>query len=598
MQPAKEEKGLFRVYLWTLTYLKPYGLPLAGLLLAMGASSAAELAAPRWIQHFIDVVVPSGQKQLFIGMLGLLALIFAMKLLAAMGSNVLQRKVQEYAARDLQTSIFRHLRRLGFSYFERHPVGETLSFLNTEVAAVQGLYRQGFPAMLNGFVFSAVAVVLLVTTSAKLSLIVAPSFLLYYVVGPRLERAASLAGKELSSRRIEENRKVYESVSALTELRASGAEQWDMERYARTVKARNDTYIRMLWYAYWRGTNRRLTYNLGGLFIFIYGFHLVGQGSLTVGEFVAFLLVYFTAMHRITGVVTLITEQRVLMYQAIRLYEFMQLKPDVEEAEQPLEAAEVNGELRFEGVSFAYEGGRPVLQDFNLEVPAGMKVALVGTSGNGKSTVLKLAGRFYDPDEGSIKLDGVPIDKLSFDSLRSSFGYVFQETYLFGASVMDNIRFGLPEATDEQVVAAAKAAYAHNFIMELPDGYDTLVGERGVRLSGGQKQRIAIARMFVKQPSVILLDEATSALDNISETEVQKSLEQLLEGRTILAVAHRLTTVKDFDRIVVIHEGRVAESGGYEELIRQQGHLYRLVQGYAVEVGEADKRAKETARHA
>ncbi len=286
-----------------------------------------------------------------------------------------------------------------------------------------------------------------------------------------------------------------------------------------------------------------------------------------------------------TAVVTEITEQRVLMYQAEKLYTFMNLQPAVAEPEHPVEAAAIKGSLQFSQVKFGYQPDRPVLEAFNLTVPSGAKVALVGSSGSGKSTVIKLAGRFYDADQGDILLDGISVRRLSFDVLRNSFGYVFQETYLFGSSVKENIRFGRPDASDEDVMEAAKAACAHDFIMELPEGYDTYVGERGIRLSGGQKQRIAIARMFIKNPRVILLDEATSALDNESEAIVQEALDRLMKGRTLLAVAHRLSTIRNFDLIAVMKDGRVLEQGTYEQLMAEQGHFYRLANGTGPESG-------------
>lgn len=484
-------------------------------------------------------------------------------------------------ARDVQFSIFTHLRKLGFAYFERHPVGETLSFLNTEVTALQQMYRIHFPLLLNGVLFSAIALGMMIMTSPQLALIVVPSFLLYYLFGPRLERLASVTGKAMAAQRVEVNRKVYESMSALTELRVFSALRWDLQRYMQRLTAFNAAMVRTYWFAYWRGTNRRITYSLGALAVFIYGYHLLGRDLLTTGEFVAFLLYYFTAMHRLTVVVTHITEQKVLMHQAEKLYDFMQMQPAVSEAEQPAVLKQVQGAMALRAVTFAYDDGPPILRDMTLEVRAGERLAIVGASGEGKSTILKLLGRFYDPQSGVIELDGVPVDRLSFEALRGSLGMVMQETYLFGASVRDNIRFGDPAAEDNEVEAAARAAYAHDFIMALPEGYDTRVGERGVRLSGGQKQRIAIARMMIKQPRIILLDEATSALDNASEAEVQQAFDTLLSGKTVIAVAHRLSTVRNFDRIALMHDGRIAECGTYEELLAQDGLFRRLVEAGA-----------------
>jgi len=579
--PGNDERSvsLWTVYFWCLSYLKPH-LPLLFLLLGtMSVLSAAELLVPKFIQLFIDDVLPHADRALFFRLLlGLLA-VLAIVVGVGMAQNLIRRQLQEKTSGDVQSAMVQHLRRLGFAYYEQHPVGQTLSFLNTEVASLQNLYRQQFPWFIEGLIFSLFSVTIMVATSPRLSLIVLPCFLLYYIFGPMLERHASLSGKRMAQHRVEENQKAYESVSAIGELRAFSAERWDVGRYLRKVGTFNDSMVRTYWYAYLRGTNRRITYNVGGVAIFIYGFHLLQTGGITVGNLVSFLLYYFTAMHRLTAVVTNVTEQRVLMYQAERLYRFAKLRPQVEEAERPTSLERIEGHLRFENVTFAYPAQRPVLQGLTLDVRPGERLAVVGASGNGKSTLLKLVGRFYDPTDGQITLDGVPLRELSFETLRGALGYVFQDTYIFGSTVKENIRFGKPDATDEEIVAAARGAFAHEFISALPDGYDTIVGERGVKLSGGQKQRIAIARMIVHDPAIVLLDEATSALDNVSEAEVQKVFETFLVGRTVIAVAHRLSTVKDFDRIAVIEDGRVSEIGSYEELMRRRGAFHRLASG-------------------
>ncbi|WP_309122535.1 ABC transporter ATP-binding protein [Paenibacillus sp.] len=579
--PRNDERtvSLWTVYLWCLSYLRPYLSLLLLLLASMSVISAAELLVPKFVQLFIDDVLPHSNRALFYRLLLGLVAVLAIVIVVGMAQNLIRRQLQEKTSRDVQYAMVQHLRRLGFAYYEQHPVGQTLAFLNTEVASLQNLYRNQFPWFVQGLIFSLFSVAIMVATSPRLSLIVLPCFLLYYIFGPMLERNASLSGKRMAEHRVEENRKAYESVSAIAELRAFSAERWDLGRYVQKLNTSNASMIRTYWYAYLRGTNRRITYNIGGVAIFIYGFHLLQTGGITVGNFVSFLLYYFTAMHRLTAVVTNVTEQKVLMYQAERLYRFAKLRPQVEEAERPTPLVRVEGRIRFENVSFAYPGQRNVLQGLTLDVRAGERLAIVGASGNGKSTLLKLVGRFYDPTEGRITLDDVPLRELSFETLRGALGYVFQDTYIFGSTVKENIRFGKPDATDEEVEAAAAAAFAHEFISALPDGYDTIVGERGVKLSGGQKQRIAIARMIVHDPAIVLLDEATSALDNVSEAEVQKVFETFLVGRTVIAVAHRLSTVRDFDRIAVIEDGRVAEIGGYEELMQRRGAFYRLASG-------------------
>jgi len=306
---------------------------------------------------------------------------------------------------------------------------------------------------------------------------------------------------------------------------------------------------------------------------------MVQSGELTVGAFIAFSLLYTRVIRLLTSMVTLTTEQRLTIIQTEKLYLFMKEQAVVKQPADPIKLHEVKGKLLFQNVSFAYPGREPIIEQFNLEVNSGKKVALVGKSGNGKSTLTKLIGRFYDPQEGEIYLDGIPLRQLDLTNLRDHVGFVFQEAFLYGDTVRANIAFAYDDPTEEQIVEAARAAYAHDFIMELPQGYDTVVGERGIKLSGGQKQRIAIARLFLRKPRVLVLDEATSALDNVSEYEVKKALDALMENCTTITVAHRLSTVQDYDLIVVVDQGRNAEQGTYEELIARGGLFYQLLRG-------------------
>ncbi|MCF6136646.1 ABC transporter ATP-binding protein [Pseudalkalibacillus berkeleyi] len=578
-QPKLNNRYLLKVYLWSLSFLKPYRWLFFLVVISSIVIAAIELMIPKFIQYFIDVIVPAKDTNLFYILISCaIGLLLLMIYLSTVRNN-LQRHVQEKAARDIHFSIFRHLRKLGFSYFERHPVGETLSLMNTEVTAVQDLYRRYLPYMLQEAIFSTVAIGLMFSMNVKLALIIFPAFLLYYLFGPRYEKKASILSQELSINRIALNKKIYESVSSLLEVRAYASEHWEEKRLNDKITNYNKSMVRAYLFAYIRGTVRRLSYNAGAVAILIYGSILVRSGDLSVGEFSAFLLYYFTAMHRLTSVVTSLTEQRVLMYQVDKIYQFMNQKPDIEDIEKPIMLPEIQGNIEFTNVSFKYPTTGPILNELNLKVKSGQRVAIVGTSGNGKSTMLKLLCRFYDPTCGEIRLDGIPIDQLEQNQLRDSIGYVFQETYLFGSTVRENIRFGNPTATDHEIENAAKAAFAHEFITELENGYDTLIGERGIKLSGGQKQRISIARMFLKNPRIILLDEATSALDNVSEHEVQQALNVLLKDKTTFTVAHRLTTIQDYDQIVVLDNGKIAEQGTYEVLMKKKCLFYKLSEG-------------------
>jgi ATP-binding cassette subfamily B protein/subfamily B ATP-binding cassette protein MsbA len=569
---------LSKIYLWILSFLKPYLGTIALLILSGLIVSGSEILIPKLIQYFIDVIYPAENYRQFSYLLMSIAILCIIMFFATMAQNILQRVLREKAARDLQVAVFQHLRKLGFSYFERHPVGETLSFLNTEVAAIQEIYRMYLPSIIQDTLFAVVAVIILLSIHIKLTLLLVPCFLLYYLVGPYYEKKASIVAKMTTENRVQYNKQIYESISALPEFRAYGREAWDLQRFMSKLHVLVTNNLKGILYAYLRGTVRRLCTYSGAIAMFLYGAYLIKHDQLTVGGFVAFTLLYFFTIFKLTVIITNSTEQRLLMFQGEILYRFMHQTPDVQEAAKPI-SAQIRGRIEFSGVSFGYPSRPDVIQRFTLDIQPGEKIALVGSSGNGKSTVLKLAARFYDPLEGEIRLDGVPLNKLALDQLRDAMGYVFQETYLFGTTVRENILFGRPDATVEQVIEAAKAAFAHNFILELPEGYETLVGERGVKLSGGQKQRISIARLFLKNPAIVLLDEATSALDNQSEREVQRALDQLLKGRTTITVAHRLSTIRKVDRIVVMDQGSIAEVGSYDELMADQGLLYQLSEG-------------------
>lgn len=568
-----------RSYVWALKFLLPYKKQIALLALCGVLAVSGETLTPKMIQYVIDHIVPDKDIPLFFTIIAALTAINLLMLIAKNYRNLLQRTIGELASRDMQTAIFKHLRKLGFAHYERHPAGETLSMFNSEVASVQKIYRNFLPGVIDNLLFITVAIALLVSISGWLSLIMLPTFGLYYLFGPYFERKASINGRLSGQTRIEYNQSIYETISGMREFRAFGSQPWYHDRTLGKHKNWAHYYLLSATYGFARGSFRRLTFYMGAVALFILGYYSLQNNWITLGGFIAFTLLYMTTMFRLTMLVTMLTEQKLVIHQTVPLFEFMHKEIEIEDPTEPVDPGKIRGGLTFEDVRFGYPGQLPVINGFTLSIKPGEKVAFVGASGNGKTTMFKMIGRFYDPTSGVIKLDGVPIRELTLERLRESIGYVFQETYLFGSSVKENIRFGKPDATDEEVIAAAKAAYAHDFIMQLPEGYDTLVGERGMKLSGGQKQRISIARMFAKQPAVILLDEATSSLDNVSEAEVQRALDEVLEGRTTIAIAHRLSTVKHFDTIVVIHEGRVAEAGSYDELIDRRGLLYQLEAG-------------------
>lgn len=577
---SKKTVTSFRVYLWIISYLKKYKFLMLQFILCGLLISFSELVIPKIIQYLIDHVFPQRDYMGFTQILFVVLAVFCVTIAVATYRNKLQRFIQEMPSLDILQSLFEHLRKLGFAYYERHPTGETMSMFREELENIQSIYRKYLPGIVQEGTMFVISASLLVITNSLMSIIVLPCFLSYYLFGPYFEKKAALWALEVQKRRTVVNKKLFDSISGLLELRAFHAVKWDLQNLKTKHAELNRANTYENWYAYLRGTVRRVTSGLGALFIFAIGIEFIQNGKMTIGEFVAFTILYFYVINNLTRIVTLTTEQRIIVVQAEKLYQFMALQPAVNESEKTVKLEHIKGKITFKDVSFSYaQFGAQTLQNVNFQIYPGEKIALVGKSGHGKTTIIKLFGRFYDPNGGQIFLDDIELDRLSLSQLREAVGYVFQETYMFDSTIRENIRFGNPQMDDHEVIRAAKAAYAHDFITELPSGYDTVIGERGVKLSGGERQRLAIARMFIKNPRIVILDEATSALDNISEHEVKEALDKLMEGRTTIAIAHRLSTVQDYDRILVVEKGCIQEKGTYSDLVSRRGIFYKLLKG-------------------
>ncbi|MGG4499052.1 ABC transporter ATP-binding protein [Brevibacillus reuszeri] len=576
MDKPKKDKVNIKHYLWSLQFMKPYIhwvflLCFSGIIVAI-----CELVIPKFIQYFIDVVATKKDMTSFVNGVILIILVLIIKFAGNAAKEYFQRVVQENAARDLQISIFSKLRQLGFSYYENTPTGYILTLLNSEVAALQKIYRHYFPELIRHGIFVGISFGFMISLNITLTIIFLCCFLIYYIVGPYFEKRTSWAEQELTNSQLRFGQKIYESIASVAELRAFFAQSWDAGRVINEVDQLNKFYILRYWYVFCRAALRRLSYYFASIALFLYGFYAVKMNILTIGEFIAYLLYYFNALRSLTLLVTLTTEQNILLYQVKNLYNFMHISPEIHESKNSTKLDLLKGEITFKNVIFSYSNQEPVIQNLSLTIKPGEKIALVGKSGCGKSSLLKLIGRFYDTESGTIFVDGVPIQNLSFSFLRKNITFVFQDTYLFGSTIYENIRFARPEATYEEVVNAAKDAQMHESIITLSDGYDTIVGERGVKLSGGQKQRIALARMFLRKTQIIVLDEPTSALDNITEKMILDSISEKLNDSTIITVAHRISTIRNYDQIVVMDSGKIIEVGTYADLINNKDAFYRL----------------------
>lgn len=478
---------------------------------------------------------------------------------------------------DMRAEIFAHLQKLSFGYYDNQKVGQLMSRITTDLFDITELMHHGPENLILSIIKIVGAFVILINISPMLTLaafIVLPAMFVYaYFYNGKMRRAF----KQNRVRIAEINAQIEDNLSGIRVVKSFANEEIENEKF----KAGNDGFLsaKKNSYHYMGGYHAGLGAftTLIQVCVIVTGAYLIAKGSISVSDLVTFLL-YISVFTDPVRTLIDFTEQFQNGYTGFeRFCEIMDIEPDIKDKEGAVELSDVRGDISFSHVSFQYEENTEhVLNDINLYVPAGSYMALVGSSGAGKSTLCSLIPRFYDVTEGTIKIDGKDIRDLKLKSLRDHIGIVQQDVYLFVGTVYDNIRYGRPDATREEVIEAAKNANAHEFIMSLPNGYETDIGQRGIKLSGGQKQRLSIARVFLKNPPILIFDEATSALDNESEKVVQDSLEKLAKNRTTFVIAHRLSTIKNAEKILVLTEEGIEEEGTHEELLAKGGIYEKL----------------------
>ncbi|MFW8626259.1 ABC transporter ATP-binding protein [Deinococcus sp. ME38] len=563
-----------------LAFARPYRALFVVGLLATLVSSGLNLVFPALFGRLIDAsflrVGSSDTSQLDRTVVLLLG-IFALSALFGAAQSYLLSRVGAGVVADLRRAVFSHLLTLSPRFFGEHKTGDLTSRLTSDVGTVQTVTSTALAQLAAQSVSLVGAVVLLVSTSPRLSL-------LTLAVIPLVIGTAVVVGRQIRrvSREVQDavagaNASAEEAISGVRVVQSFTAEGVERGRYGEGVLASFRAALRRAqWQALMAGVMSFLTF--GALAVVLwYGGRQVMAGSLTPGNLVTFLFYALQVGGTVAALTGIFNQFQEALGASGRIFELLDERSDLPQPAQPAPLARAEGRVAFEGVSFGYgaDGERgAVLRDVTLDVPAGQVVALVGPSGAGKTTLVNLIPRFWDVTGGTLRVDGRDVRDYALADLRAQVGLVPQETLLFSGTVRENILYGRPGARPEEVEAAARAANAHEFITAFPQGYDTVVGERGVKLSGGQRQRVAIARAVLKDPRILILDEATSALDNESEALVQAALERLMEGRTTFVIAHRLSTIRNADRIVVMDGGRVVEDGPHAALIAQGG-LYR-----------------------
>lgn len=547
--------------------------------------SAAGLYFPQLAREILDASLTSGSHAEIDRAAWILAGAFLVQGVAGALRYMLFTEAGESIVARLRGQLFDALVRQDIAFFDTRRTGELLSRISNDAAVLQNTVSVNVSMALRHTLTALGGIVLLFVTSARLTVImlaIVPAVVLAAIYFGRLVRRLSfLAQEELATATAQ----AEESLSGIRNLRSFARESWASARYASAIQRYFRTAQRSIrWMAVFTGGAGTAGY-LAIAVVLWYGGRLVLDGALSAGALTQFILYTLLVALSVGMLGSLYADFMKARGAAGRVFEILDAAPKI-----PLRGGAPLGPLKdaleLRGVEFRYPS-RPevaVLRGLDLRVGAGEVVALVGESGAGKSTIAALVRRFYDPTAGGVYADGVDIREIDPHALRSAIGSVDQEPVLLSASIAENIRFGAPDAGDEEVAEAARQANAYGFIMELPEGFETRVGERGVQLSGGQKQRVAIARALLKDPEVLIFDEATSALDAESEFQVRQALERLMAGRTVIFIAHRLSTVADADRIYVLGDGRVLESGSFEELLARRGAFYALVERQRFEI--------------
>ena len=593
IEPPKQPKARADVYRRLIGFLRPYWKQVAFAYFSVLFASLLNLYIPQILKDAIDQGIEGQRAGALFTAAGWILGIAVVRGVAAYGQRYYGEWLTHRVAYDLRNQFYNATQRLPFAFHDRSQTGDMMSRATSDITETERFVGMGLMDLTASLLLLGGVIVVMVLESFSLALyaLIPLSLLLVLtlrfgmVIRPRFKRVQEQMG-QLSST-------MQESMTGIQVVKAFARETDELRKF----NAANEDWfakrfgIIKIWANNWP-TFTFILLSSNVLLLFVGG-PLAIEGAITIGSLFAMLAYVMMLNGPVQRLGFLVNMAATSGASATRVFEIIDTPAEVEEQENPIVLKEAQGAVTFEGVSFGYEGGPRALDDISFEVESGQTVALIGPTGSGKSTIINLIPRFYDPASGSIRIDGHDLSSLTLDSLRQHIGIVLQDPFLFGVTIAENIAYGVPEATPDAIVAAAKAARAHDFIMEFPAGYETVVGERGVTLSGGQKQRVAIARALLYEPRILILDDSTSSVDTETEHLIQQALNSLMEGRTTFIIAQRLLTLKNADQIFVLDGGRIVERGRHDELLTAGG-LYRNI--YDLQLRDQEEFAELEAR--
>ncbi len=559
-----------------LSYLKAYKGPVARTLLLMAVAIAVELSNPYLLKIGIDKFIKAGDSRNLMLLGGAMILMNAAAMVCSRFRIQIMGRVSNSILLTIRQQLYSHIQKLSFSFFDNRPAGKILARIIGDVNSLNDLFTNCVTSLAPELVKITLVAVIMLTMNFRLGLVALAALPLLIIVMFFISTVSRKRWQINRKKNSNMNAFTHEDFSGVRVVQSFAAEPETSGIFLKLLNEWRRSFVRavMMNDFFWPTVD--MSWGVGTILVFWMGASLIQTGSITPGLLVAFTGYVSMFWQPIMNISNFYNQLVTNMSGAERIFEILDIEPDIKDRTEARTMPKIKGDVSFRNVTFGYDEGQKVLDNVSFDVKAGQTIALVGSTGAGKTTIVNLISRFYEVTSGSVLIDGIDVGNVTLESLRGQVGLMPQDTFLFSTTIKENIRYGKLDATDDEIIAAAKAVSAHDFIMKFEKGYDTDVNERGTRLSAGQRQLIAFARTLLANPRILILDEATASIDTHTERLVQQGIRKLLAGRTSFVIAHRLSTIRNADRIMVVEDGDIAESGTHEELIRLQGQYYKL----------------------